>query len=67
MVFVLFTLAAGLGIAAWRAKTRGTKIWLAVWCVLNLTAAVKMIADDFPYAYRLLPNTGHSEPAHYRD
>jgi hypothetical protein len=60
-------LAAGLAIAAWRAEARGTKIWLVICCTLNLVAAVKMIANDFPYAYRLLPDTGRLEPAYHRD
>lgn len=66
MVFVLFTLAAGLAVATYAARDRGTRLWLAFWCLVNLAAGIKMIVDDFPFAYRLLPNPGYSEPAYRR-
>lgn len=47
-------MAAGLAVAVW--KTEGSTRWfLFGCCLLNLVAVRFMVADDFAYAWRLLP------------
>ena len=67
MIYVLLILAAGLALAAWFARDRSTRIFLLLCCALNVAAAMKMMHDGFPYAYRLMPNAEGIEPAYFRD
>lgn len=55
MVYVVVVLALGLGYIAYRSHG-WDRVWFAGCCALNLLAGTMMVADDFHYAYRLIPN-----------
>ena len=63
MVYVLGVFALGLAIAAYKARDRSSRIFLALCCALNLAGAAKAIAEKDPFAFKLRPNDGKYEPA----
>lgn len=66
MVFVLVILAVALAIAAYQTSDRGVRVFFLACCLLNLSAAAKMIYEEYPYAYELRPSDGVVEPAYRR-
>lgn len=54
MVYLLLILAGLLAYAAYH--SRPFRVTLGAACLLNLTAAVAMVAEDYQYSFRLAPN-----------
>lgn len=54
MAIVCFVFAVGLLLALDIAQAHVRK-WLILCCVLNVLAGVMMIAEHWPYAFRLAP------------
>ena len=63
MAIVMIILALGLAIAACKAETATVRWFLIVCCLLNAFTAASVIYDKDPYAFKLRPNDGTSEPA----
>lgn len=64
MAIVCIIIGIGLAIVAYRTRNdvqRITPLWFAFWAAANLFGAVHMIATDFPYAYKLAPNSHPSD------
>lgn len=66
MVFVLAVMALGTLIGALRVQERGFRIFLLCCCALNVAAIVMMLTKNDPYAFRLKPSSGWSEPVYRR-
>lgn len=66
MVFVFATFAVGLAYAAYCTREKGSKLFLIACCILNLACIIKAVSDNDPYAYKLKPNDGISEPNYRR-
>ena len=60
LIYTFGILAMGLAIAAWN-SSGGTRIFLAVCCVLNLVGIAKAIYTEDPYAFKLRPNPHNQE------
>lgn len=55
MAIVALLLAFALAVAARNARQRRLRIFLACCCALNGVAAVVMVIENYPYAYKLRP------------
>jgi len=63
MAIVMIVLALGLAIAAYKAETSPVRWFLIVFCLLNAFTAASVIHQKDPYAFKLRPNDGASEPS----
>lgn len=66
MFFAFAVLAVGLAVASFRAREKGTKLLLGVFCFLNAFCAIHVVWKEDPYAFKLKPNDGYSEPDYRR-
>lgn len=55
MAIIAILFAVALGFAARNSRQRRLRIFLAGCCALNAVAAVAMVSEGYPYAFKLRP------------